>query len=205
MEVVISQRFNVAAFDFDCTLTTRDTLLPFLKHLSGASETYKKLINLSPYFCSYALGLTSRQRIKEKVLKEFIAKKCSQELLRDCEIFAKEIIPFYLNPEAMTKFRWHKMQGHRCVLVSAAIDLYLKPWGEAAGFHDIICSKCHVDSSGLLTGYIEKGNCWGEEKAVRLLNLLGPKEGFTLYAYGDSRGDKELLALADFPFYRRFS
>jgi phosphatidylglycerophosphatase C len=39
----------------------------------------------------------------------------------------------------------------------------------------------------------------------RLETLLGPRDGYTLYAYGDSRGDKALLSAADFPFYKKFT
>jgi len=35
--------------------------------------------------------------------------------------------------------------------------------------------------------------------------LLGSRDSYTLYAYGDSRGDKELLSAADFSFYKKFT
>ena len=43
-------------------------------------------------------------------------------------------------------------------------------------------------------------NCWGTEKVRRLQELVGSKEGYVLYAYGDTRGDRELLEYADHPF-----
>jgi phosphatidylglycerophosphatase C len=204
VEVLISQQFTVAAFDFDNTLTICDTLLPFLKHLAGTPSAFQRLFPLVPAFCLYGIGWTSRQEIKELILEKFISQKSFKEVSKQGEFYAEKLLPRYLRKQGIERLQWHLNQGHRCVLVSAAIDLYLKPWGEKAGFHDIICSKCLVDDAGFLTGKLEMKNCWGDEKANRLQSLLGPRENYTLYAYGDSRGDKELLELADFPFFRSF-
>jgi HAD superfamily phosphoserine phosphatase-like hydrolase len=88
--------------------------------------------------------------------------------------------------------------------VSASIDLYLRPWAERYGFEEILASTLEVDSKGNVTGKLKGKNCCGVEKTKRLTNYLGPKETYQLYAYGDSLGDQELLALADYPFYRSF-
>ncbi|MGB7414865.1 MAG: haloacid dehalogenase-like hydrolase, partial [Thermosynechococcaceae cyanobacterium] len=61
-----------------------------------------------------------------------------------------------------------------------------------------------VEHSGYLTGRIQGQNCYGPEKVKRLQGLLGNLEHFCIYAYGDSRGDQELLATATFPYYRKF-
>ncbi len=100
----------------------------------------------------------------------------------------------------MTRLHWHQRQGHRCVLVSASMDIYLKPWAAAAGFDDVVCSTLEFHD-GRVTGRLAGGNCYGDEKARRLAQLLGEQD-YTLYAYGDSRGDKELLAMADYGYYR---
>ena len=71
------------------------------------------------------------------------------------------------------------------------------------GFNDLICTQLETDENGLITGKIKGNNCWGVEKINRLENLLGTKDQYELYAYGDSRGDLELLDNADHAFYRK--
>jgi HAD superfamily hydrolase (TIGR01490 family) len=104
----------------------------------------------------------------------------------------------------MQRFAWHKQQGHRCVIVSASLELYLRPWATAAGFNDVLGSRLEALDDGRTSGKLLGENCFGPEKMRRLETLLGPREGYTLYAYGDSRGDKELLSAADFAFYKKF-
>ena len=87
-----------------------------------------------------------------------------------------------------------------CVLISASIDAYLDPWSKLAGFDHVICSRLETTPAGNVTGRLVGLNCWGPEKVRRLEELFGPLKKYTLYAYGDSRGDKELLAGADYPF-----
>ena len=80
------------------------------------------------------------------------------------------------------------------------MDLYLEPWAKLNHFDDLICSRLEIDGSQKITGKLKGLNCWGPEKSRRLLELLGPKENFVLYAYGNSRGDHEMLELSDYPF-----
>jgi glycosyltransferase 2 family protein len=47
-------------------------------------------------------------------------------------------------------------------------------------------------------------NCKGPEKVRRLEQHLGPLEGLTIEAYGDSKGDRELLCAASISHYRNF-
>lgn len=194
----------VAAFDFDGTITMRDTLLPFLIYSAGKAQAIKKLAKLSPKLLSYFFSITSRQEVKEHVLKRFFGGMPMSQLEELGEAFAKsDILKKLIYVNALKRLEWHKRQKHRCILVSASIDAYLRPWAKRVGFDDLICSKLEVDRLGVVTGSLEGKNCWGDEKSQRLEALLGPKEGYTLYAYGDSRGDHELLDLADHPFYRK--
>ncbi|MBS4163338.1 Protein CicA [Candidatus Protochlamydia amoebophila] len=194
----------VAAFDFDKTLTNRDSLLPFLYEQTGFFRALWKMILLAPLFLKFFFGKLSRQEIKEKILTQFFKGMPIRQLKAICKRYADKKLDVYLNAQAIERLRWHQRQGHRCILVSASIDLYLRPWAERYGFEEIFASTLEVDSKGNVTGKLKGKNCWGVEKTKRLTNYLGPKETYQLYAYGDSLGDQELLALADYPFYKSF-
>ncbi|MBA3816722.1 MAG: HAD family hydrolase [Parachlamydiaceae bacterium] len=194
----------IAAFDFDGTITTRDSLLPFLFFSNGRITTLKKLAVLSPVFLKYFTGFNSRQQTKETVLGAFFKTMPLSWLMTLGELFAQSPhLDHLIRPEAKERIKWHLQQGHRCILISASINIYLNPWAKSFGFQDVISSRLKITKEGIVMGDLEGLNCWGPEKVRRLNELLGPRENYTLYAYGDSRGDQELLAAADFPFYRQ--
>jgi len=199
----------IAAFDFDGTITTKDSLLPFLIYTHGYFKTFYQLIKLIPAFFAYAMSGRSvspatRQQTKEKVLTRFFAGTSLSELQEKGKDFASSRqLKAIIRPEAEKRISWHRAQNHRCILISASIEVYLAPWSKLHGFDDLICSTLEVTPSNKVTGNLQGLNCWGPEKTRRLQLLIGEKKSHTLYAYGDSLGDKELLELADYPFYRR--
>ena len=46
-----------------------------------------------------------------------------------------------------------------------------------------------------------RDNCYGQEKVNRFLQVEPDRKSYVLYAYGDSSGDKEMIALADVGTY----
>jgi len=190
---------TIAAFDFDGTVTWRDTLLPFLRFTSKPLLFAWKLLLSLPLL----LLLPLRQSAKETLLKLFFKNQTLTSVHEQGKAYAQGPLQLQIRPSALQRLRWHQNQGHRCILISASIDAYLKPFGEALGFDEVICSRLAHDDQGCVTGTLIGANCWGPEKVRRLKEVVGPKN-YTLFAYGDSRGDKELLALADYPFYRAF-
>lgn len=201
------QQKIVAAFDFDGTITSRDTLPSFLIYSAGKKEAMQKLLRLSPAMFAYLCGIVSRQDIKERVLKSFFKGISLTQLERLGSAFSTSpSLNKLLSTRALKRLEWHKKQNHTCVLISASIDVYLKPWAKKAGFDEIICSTIEADENGIVSGNLRGRNCWGQEKSTRLEEHLGtrnmPRNSYTLFAYGDSRGDLELLSMADHPFYR---
>ncbi len=193
----------VAAFDFDGTLTRRDTLLPFLLHALGTAAVMRHALVLSPTLAGYALGLIRNDVAKERVFAQTIS-GTGIDVLRDkAAEFAEHKLPGLVRPEALRRFDWHRKQGHRCVVISASLELYVKPWALKTGFDDVMASRLETREDGTITGNLSGGNCFGIEKVRRLEALLGARSGYTLYAYGDSRGDRELLSAADHAYYRR--
>ncbi len=200
-----ADKLIIAAFDFDGTLTQRDTLFPFLLHVVGWAVFIRNLFVLAPTLIGYVLGMIRNDIAKERVLNRFLSGMSLADLQKKAEQFAEVTVPKLLRHEAIQRFGWHKGQGHRCVVISASLELYLRPWAIKAGFDDVIATHLDIQKDGLVTGKLAGKNCHGTEKVKRLEVLLGSKDGYTVYAYGDSKGDRELLSLADFAYYRKFS
>lgn len=193
----------VAAFDFDGTLTRRDTMFPFLLHVVGWGRFIRHVTMLAPTLTGYGLGLIRNDIAKERVFARFLSGVDSGVLQHEATLFAEQELPGMVRAETMKRLDWHKQQGHRCVVISASLELYVQPWALKAGFDDVIATHLETLADGRITGKLSGKNCFGIEKVRRLEALLGPKSGYTLYAYGDSRGDRELLAGADYAYYRQ--
>jgi HAD superfamily hydrolase (TIGR01490 family) len=193
----------VAFFDFDGTLTRRDSLLPFLWRISGPWAFILNGTVLLPTLLRYTLGALKNGPAKERVLGQFLAGKPVEEIHAMAESFAAERVPSLLDPEATSRFRWHQEQGHTTVLITASPELYVRPWAETEGFDDVIGTRLETED-GTFTGRFATPNCYGPEKTRRLEAEAPNLSGATMYAYGNSRGDRELLEMADHGFYQSF-
>jgi HAD superfamily hydrolase (TIGR01490 family) len=195
------KRITVAAFDFDGTLTHRDSLIPFLHYAAGSMKFAVKIARLSPLLAGYGLGMIRNDRAKERLLSCFFSSRALTDIEAIGNRFAAQRLPAMVTDEAFARFLWHKSQGHVCVLVSASLIHYLGPWAKTVGFDHVIASSLETDSTNRVSGRLLDGNCYGPEKARRLQAWLNGTNA-TIFAYGDSRGDREMLAMADYPHYR---
>ena len=157
----------MAVFDFDGTLTRRDSLLPFLWQVAGPWAFIWNATILLPTLLQYALGILENGPAKERVLGQFLAGKQTGEIQAVAKSFAEAKIPSLLDPEAAGRLRWHQEQGHMTVLVTASPELYARPWAEAEGFDQAIGTRLET-KEGVFTGQFATPNCYGPEKTRRL-------------------------------------
>jgi phosphatidylglycerophosphatase C len=196
-------RSIIAVFDFDGTLTHRDSLLPFLKNLVGLNKFLRGLLLKSPILIAYFLKFISNHQAKEALLTYFLSGRSHSELQLFSAQFVQQQLPHLLKSEAINRLHWHQEQGHFIVIVSASLELYLAPWAQTVGIPLVVGTQLQV-LDDVVTGNIQGENCYGAEKIKRLNMALGTLSHYCIYAYGDSKGDRELLSHADYAFYRSF-
>ncbi len=200
----MSSPITVAAFDFDHTLLKGDSMRAFLRFYAGDRAFVRKLSKLSPFIFVFFGGGMSREKIKEIILKEFFAGKSREDLWTQGQRFAEEVLPRLERREAMDRLYWHQKQGHRCYLVTASMDIWTYAWAEKKGLK-LIATRSAIDEKGVFWGKIQGTNNWGPGKVFNLKRELEGMNIDKIYAYGDSEGDRELLEMADFSYYRSFT
>ncbi len=191
---------NLALFDFDGTITNKDTFTAFLYFAATKQRLFWGKLLLLPQILSYKAGLLSAAKARELVAG-FAFKGCQlSQLHLSGNQFAQNIIPKHLKPKAIERIQWHKDQGDKIVVVSASLNVYMSFWCKTHGL-DLICSKFET-KNGLITGKYNPNDCSGEEKARRIKSEYDLDKFKTIYAYGDTLEDTEMLNLADVKYYR---
>ena len=187
---------GVAAFDFDGTLVEGDSLPRFLGQVLG-SGAFGLLLAASGPSMLAAYRRAGRDGAKAALLARAVAGLDAGVLASHGESFSAAL-ERRLRPEMVRKLSWHGDRGHRLILVSASLAVYLEPLGRRLGFDQVIATDLEVNPDGILTGRIAGVNVRARQKAIRLTEVLGPGP-VELWAYGNSRGDREMLAMADHP------
>ena len=187
---------RIAVFDFDGTITTKDTLLEFILFCFGRWRFLLGFLLSSPWIVLMKLHLYPNWKCKERVMKWFF-KGMKQErfaaLGNHFSKKAKELIRM----DTMEYLLKHKADGDTIYVITASVEEWVKPICESIGVSQVLATKMEVDKDGALTGRFSTANCYGAEKVRRLMEVEPDRENYYLCAYGDSRGDKELLEFAD--------
>ncbi len=193
---------NLALFDLDGTITRKDTFIEFLKSsvppLTIASGALKLMLPTWQYFRKKI----ANHRYKEQVLTHFYGGWEVEKFTGSAEEYSRKRLQQIVKQSALDRLAWHGERGDRIVVVSASIRFWLEAWCREHGA-ELICTELVVQD-GKITGKLDGPNCYGPEKVKRINAFLSLSDYETIYAYGDSRGDREMLALADKPHYRFF-
>lgn len=193
---------RIAFFDFDGTITTHDTLLEVIKCCKGSFRFYLGFIINAPYLLAYKAGIISNQAAKEKVLRYFFGGLPLPVFQQQCDAFAGTAMPSLVRPKALEEIKKLQNDGTAVVIVTASAENWLQPWCQANNLL-LLGTKLEI-INGKLTGKIDGSNCYGEEKVNRInaaFDLSGYDE---IFCYGDTKGDKPMLRLATFSFYKPF-
>ena len=187
---------NIAAFDFDGTLTTRDSFLAFIKFACGTVSYYTGFLRFTPQLILMLLHLYPNWKAKERIFGHFFKGWQYSWFKALGEDFSAEIDTMR-NEATIQRLREHVERGDTVYVVSASLPEWVEPWCKSLGVNAVLATEVEVDEDGRLTGRFKTKNCFGQEKVDRLLQAEPHREDYFLTAYGDSRGDRELLAFAD--------
>ena len=187
------------AFDFDGTLTTKDTLIEFIRYAKGTMALGLGFLRYAHLLVLMKLGLYPNYKAKQKVFAHFFKNTTLDDFNALCKAFAASS-SHLLRPNAIEAIDQAIKEESEVVIVSASIDNWVQPFFPQV---KVVGTQIEV-IDGKLTGRFLSKNCYGQEKVNRILSLYPNRQDYHLTAYGDSRGDKEMLAFADESYFKPF-
>ncbi len=194
---------RIAAFDFDGTITRKDTLIEFLRFAGGSARLYAVFALYSPQLVWMKLKLYSNQKVKEKIFAHYFKDMPLEQFNDLCRRFFEQKGQSLIYAEAKAQIELHKAQGDEIIIISASIENWVCHFADALNADKLLATQIEVQN-GKITGRFITANCYGKEKVNRLLSAYPDRDNYYLIAYGDSRGDKELLQFADEQHYKQF-
>lgn len=193
---------GLALFDFDGTITRCDSFQLFLQRYVPWPRLAVGVAWLLPVLLRLGLGLIDNGPAKERFLTHFFRGTPEQTFTAMGERFAASMPARMFRPQALARLDRHMTQGDRVIIVTASPETWMRPWAEARGYE---CLGTRLEyRDGLLTGRIDGLNCRGEEKVRRIREHIRDIKRYTVYAYGDTKGDLPMLGLADQAFFKPF-
>ena len=193
---------GIAFFDFDGTITTKDTLLEFIKFARGNFRFYLGFLANLHYLLAFKIKLISNQSAKEKILQFFFKNTSVADFKSYAERFSKERLPALIRPKALDEIKKLQQNGCIIVVVSASPENWICDWTHQNNVK-LIASRLEV-VDGMITGKIIGKNCHGEEKVKRIIEMYTLSDYDEIFAYGDSNGDRPMLKIAHTGHYRPF-
>ncbi|CAM4269636.1 HAD hydrolase, family IB [Acinetobacter dispersus] len=188
---------NLALFDFDGTLYPRDSFTGFIFFALSKRHIVKRGLKILPWIQAYYLRLypahAMRPRLFQSMFKD-ISVDVVEQLAQE---YAQKLIK-RLDPDLFQQLQLHQQRGDHIVLVSASVDLYLAPICEVLNI-ELLCTQTE-SKDGRLTGRYSSEDCSSEQKKLRILQSYNLANYQTIYAYGNSEEDLEMLSLADHPY-----
>lgn len=191
---------NLALFDFDGTITTREMLPDFFRRAIPRHRLLIGQILLAPLIVGYKMGLVSGVAVRAAIVRVGLTGCCVAQYQRQGAEFAEVVLPNFIRPEVLERINWHRERGDLIVVVSGAFDVYLSHWCRSHGL-ELICSSLEA-KKGRLTGRYNGPQCVRLEKARRVNAQYDLGKFSSVYAYGDTPEDADLLKIAHRKYYQ---
>lgn len=191
---------DVAAFDFDGTLTDGGSVFDFLVAVAGRRAVLEAGAALAPELVRAALaGGTAADETKQRLFTRVLAGIEAIPVHEVAAEFGTRHVAAHLRSDVRRRLEWHRCRGDAVVVVSASPEVYVAVAAEHLGADGAVATRLEVDADGRFTGRYEGRNCRGEEKVRRLRLWIRERDldGRLLWAYGNSRGDLRMLRMAD--------
>jgi len=187
---------RLAIFDFDHTLITGDSFLPFLAFAAGRAQTYAALAEaltlLGIRKAQHKVPQGARSFLKSHLLYRLLSGK-KRDALHDAA--AQTRLWQTENTSILRRLHDHHDRGDTVLIASGGLNLYLPESLRDIPHDALICTDIGVEN-GVVTGDMINGNCVRQCKAERVASWMTVNGVFEeTFAYGNYPHDLPMLNL----------
>ena len=188
-------------FDFDGTLTYKDTMFLFLKFYNP-QKYFWSFVKHIPLFILVKLHLANAERVKKSFIASILKGQRENTIAKKAQEFFNEFYPKIIRKNALEFIKNIDKENTESLLVSASLDIWTKPFAEKFGMKLIATQAKFKDE--VYTGQFITKNNNGQEKVSRIKKEIEGKKFDKIIAFGDTSGDKPMLSFAHESHYRFF-
>lgn len=188
-------------FDFDGTLTTKDTMFLFFKFYN-ARKFRIQFLKYIPLFIFMKLKLLNVEKVKKSFVASILKGESRGNLEKKAQLFFEAFYPDIIRPNANDFLQKIDTENTDMIMVTASLDIWTKPFAEHWNMK-LLATKAKY-TNDVFTGKFETPNCNGKEKIVRIKTEIKDKKYDKIIAFGDTMGDRPMLEWANEGHYRFF-
>ncbi|MEO7048422.1 MAG: HAD family hydrolase, partial [Ferruginibacter sp.] len=119
---------SIAFFDFDGTITSKDTMLELIKFHFGYFQFIKGMLYVLPWIAGMKTKMVSHQLAKEKLLSYFFKGMLEYDFIQICNDFTSQRLPGLIRKSAMQKIEQYRKDKVPVVVVTASAESWVKKW-----------------------------------------------------------------------------
>ncbi len=188
-------------FDFDGTITKKDTMFSFLKFYNKR-KFYLNFMKHLPFFIMLKLNLSEAERVKKNFVSSILKGEKETKIQQKAISFFEKNYPYILREKALNFIQNIDRNNSECYLVTASLDIWVKPFSEKLNLK-LLSTQAKFEH-GIYIGEFATKNCNGIEKVNRIKEVIKNQSFNKIIAFGDTSGDKEMLVWADEGHYKFF-
>jgi HAD superfamily phosphoserine phosphatase-like hydrolase len=186
---------TLVLFDFDGTITKKDSFPLFFKFTFGYVKFLLGFLLHTPHFILFKIGIISAENMKEIILSYFLKGKSKQWINNKGSDFINHLHHIGIIKETyIDEINIYIKNGATISVVSASLSVWLEPF---CSQYEIACLCTELDfENDKFIGKFKTKNCNGLEKKKRILEKYNISLYNKIIVYGDSAGDNEMMELA---------
>jgi HAD superfamily hydrolase (TIGR01490 family) len=188
-------------FDFDGTLTYKDTMFMYLKFYNPAKYHIQFLRHV-PLFILLKLKLAQAEKVKKSFVGSILKGQTQDKIEKKAQQFFEHNYPKIVRENALDFINNIDRNNTQSLLVTASLDIWTQPFADA--FQMQLVSTRAEFKNGIFTGNFIGKNCNGNEKLERIKEEINNKKYDKIIAFGDTSGDKPMLKWANEGHYQFF-
>lgn len=188
-------------FDFDGTLTHKDTMFLYLKFYDSSKYNFQFLKHI-PLFILLKLHLLDAGKVKKSFISSILKGEKRQKIEEKSRLFFDKYYPSVFRENALEFIKNIDRQNTECFIVTASLNIWVKPFAEQFSMN-LISTEAEFKND-IFTGNFKTKNCNGKEKVNRIKKAIENKKYDKIIAFGDTSGDHPMLKFADESFFEFF-